>query len=144
MSLRVKAIGLAAVAAIVTFVLGPVIWPTPPNSPMPPGAILPLFIALSAIESLAFGAGVAFLAFGYPYVRRRLPSAGQATAAYLALGWFLVNWWPHDNLHRVNGMNWNGLLGIEYGFHFTLIASAIALAWVFFGAALSGVRTSEA
>ena len=39
---------------------------------------------------------------------------------YLSIGWFLVSWWPHDNLHIHNGD--------EYGFHVTLIIAAGVLA----------------
>jgi len=52
--------------------------------------------------------------------------------AYLAIGWYLVNWWPHDNLHLVNGVYLWGLLGIEYGFHFTLMVAAGVLAFFFY------------
>ena len=38
-------------------------------------------------------------------------------------------WWPHDNLHLHNGMDMQGLLFIEYGFHVTLIIAAGALAF---------------
>ncbi len=48
---------------------------------------------------------------------------------YLSVGWFLVSWWPHDNLHIHNGMDLQGLLYIEYGFHVTLIVAALVLAF---------------
>ncbi len=40
-------------------------------------------------------------------------------------------WWPHDNLHISNGNNLQGLLFIEYGFHFTLMIAALVLAHCF-------------
>ena len=43
---------------------------------------------------------------------------------YLSIGWFLVSWWSHDNLHIHNGDDLQGLLYIEYGFHVTLIIAA--------------------
>jgi hypothetical protein len=48
---------------------------------------------------------------------------------YLSVGWFLVSWWPHDNLHLHNGFDLQGLLYIEYGFHVTLIFAAFVLAY---------------
>ncbi|HEV8224498.1 MAG TPA: hypothetical protein VGP74_04510, partial [Rubrobacteraceae bacterium] len=43
--------------------------------------------------------------------------------------WFLVSWWPHDNLHIHNGEDLQGLLYIEYGFHVTLMLAGIVLAY---------------
>lgn len=51
--------------------------------------------------------------------------------AYLSLSWLLISWWPHDNLHLHNGMNLQGLLYIEYGFHLTLIIASLILARAF-------------
>lgn len=133
MSLTAKVIAVTLVAAIATFLLAPMIWPNPVGQPTPPASLLPLFIFLSVIESLAFGVGVAFLVFGYPYVRRRMTTTAQAVVTYLAVGWFLVNWWPHDNWHRINGLNFAGLAVIEYAFHFTLMVAGAALVWVFLG-----------
>jgi hypothetical protein len=42
-------------------------------------------------------------------------------AAYLSLAWVLGNWWAHDSLHIHHGLNLVPLLGIEYGFHVTLM-----------------------
>ena len=117
------------VVAIVSFLVTPAIWPQPTN--IDPGGYLPLFILLSAFESLAFGLGVAFLVFGYPVVARSQGSLSLNLAAYLSVGWFLVNWWPHDNLHKVVQFNIPGLLGIEYGFHVTLILAGAVLVLYF-------------
>ncbi len=38
----------------------------------------------------------------------------------------------HDNLHKVNGMNIQGLLYIEYAFHVTIIIAGVILAYAFF------------
>jgi hypothetical protein len=48
---------------------------------------------------------------------------------YLSIGWLMVSWWPHDNLHISNSNNLQGLLFIEYGFHFTLMIAALVLAY---------------
>jgi hypothetical protein len=114
---------------IVSFVITPAIWPPPPN--LDPGAYLPLFILLSALESLAFGLGVAFLAFGYPVVARSQGSLRLNLAAYVSVAWFLVNWWPHDNLHKVIQLNIPRLLAVEYGFHVTLMLAGAILVLYF-------------
>jgi len=112
--------------------LGPVLWPIVEGGAQPTAGQLVFFIALEAIQSLAFGLGVAFLLFGLSAVRRASPNSRvMAWATYLSIGWLLVSWWPHGNLHRVVGENLQGLLYIEYGFHVTLIIGAIVLAYTF-------------
>jgi len=118
-------------AAIISFALGRVIWPEMAGVPGPSAALLPHFIFVSALESVAFGLGVGFLLFGWGH----LAKAGAdklAKAAFISIAWFLVSWWPHDNMHRVNGMdNFEGLIRIEYTFHVTLIVGGIILAAYF-------------
>jgi hypothetical protein len=64
---------------------------------------------------------------------RRARQPGWLTwAAFLSIAWFLVNWWPHDNLHRVNGQDFGGLPRIEYAFHLTLEIAGALLALYFF------------
>lgn len=109
--------------------IGQMIWPPDPMNPAPTAGQLPFFILLSVFEALAFGIGVTFLLTGLPAVRSLVGSSGaRATALYLAISWVLVNWVIHDSLHMHNGMNMQGLLYIEYGFHVTLILAGIALA----------------
>ena len=45
-----------------------------------------------------------------------------------AITWMLVSWWPHDNLHAHIGVNSADLLGVEYGFHLTLMIAALTTA----------------
>lgn len=111
-------------AGIPAFALGRVIWPDPVGASTPPPALLPIFMGISALESLLFGVGIAFVLFG----RRWVAGEGTrlATATYLAIAWSLLSWWPHDNLHRVTH-DWNGLAAIEVGFHVTLIVSMLVI-----------------
>ena len=81
-------------------------------------------------EALTFGLGVSFLLFGFAPLKRAVGgSAWRTWAIYLSVGWFLVSWWPHDNLHIHNGDDLQGLLYIEYGFHVTLMLAGIVLAY---------------
>ena len=105
--------------------------------PLPP-ALTPtqiqvsLFVLLHLIEALVSAFGVAFLIFGYPLVRAVAPASGTLTRlAHLAIAWVLINWWPHDSLHVSNGINPTGLLRIDYGFHVTLMAAGLILAYFF-------------
>jgi hypothetical protein len=135
--MRNKVIIVTLVVAIAAFLftshgpLGSVLWPTPVAFASPLTATQgKFFMLLDAFEALAFGLGVAFLLFGWPAVRRAAGSShGRATVMYLGTAWFLSNWWIHDNLHMVVGLRPQGLLGIEYGFHVTLIIVGTALAY---------------
>jgi len=120
--------------AVAAFFLSRVIWPDPADTMMvPTSAQLPFFIFLGILEALAFGYGVAFLIFGWPHVRRIMGNDKMsAVLSFTTITWGLISWWPHDNIHRVNGMDMAGLLKIEYAFHFTLILSAAVLAYYFY------------
>ena len=111
--------------------LGSMLWPTPVTLVSAPTATQEkLFMLLDGFEAVAFGLGIAFLLFGWPAVRRAMgASPGRALVMYLGIAWVLSNWWIHDNLHMVVGLHPKGLLGIEYGFHVTLIITGVALAY---------------
>ncbi len=132
MSTKLKVTLVTVVVAIVTAVLGPIIW-TPANGEGP-GALLPYFIVVSLLESIAFGLGVSFLVFGWSWVRRATRETGAAARIlYVSIAWSMMSWWPHDNMHISNAHdNWGRLLMIEWLFHVTLILAAIGMAWSFF------------
>ncbi len=112
---------------------GPAIWPAPaPLTPPPTPRLANLLMVFGALEAAALGLGVAFLLLGWRLVRQATaPDKGRALAMYLGTAWLLVNWWLHDGLHMVSGMNPGALVSIEYGFHGTLIVAGAALAWCF-------------
>jgi hypothetical protein len=126
MKMKGKFIGVTVMLAIVTFILGRIIWPDPMGMMGPAPELIPGFMFISAWESIAFGIGASFFIFGLPYVKKTMPENKKgAMAALISLTWLLVSWWPHDNMHRVNGMeNFTGLLRIEFMFHFTLIIAS--------------------
>lgn len=127
----------------VTLALGVAAFLTSPNAPLggfwgaqavghtPEGIQRGLFMLLTAIQSLAFGLGSAFLLFGRRAVRSFLPAeGGLSLAVYLAIAWSLLSWWPHSNLHQThNPEDFSGLLAIEYGFHVTLIFGGAIIAY---------------
>ena len=126
----IKVALVTALFTVPAMALGQVIWPPDPGSPEPSAGQLPFFIFLSVFETLAFGLGISFLLFGFPaLLRLARGSRLRAWAMYLSVGWFLVSWWPHDNLHGHIGMDMQGLLYIEFGFHVTLIIAAVVLAY---------------
>lgn len=117
--------------AVLSIPLSLAVFPAPqlPAGRSLPAAVLPLLLGMKLLEGLGLGAGIALLIFGRRLLRATPPSV-PAVPALLATAWYLVNWWPHDNLHLVNGDNVWGLLGIEYCFHLTLMAAAGVLALV--------------
>ena len=123
MKTKYKFILVALPLAIISFLLSRVIWPEPIGMIGPEASLIPHFIFLSALESISFGIGVAFAIFGWMKVRASLMAQSKLNiAAFVSATWFLVSWWPHDNMHRVHAVNdFAGLLRIEYLFHFTLI-----------------------
>ncbi len=126
----IKVALVSALFAVPAMALGQLIWPPDPANPEPSAGQLPFFIFLSVFEAVTFGLGISFLLFGFPaLLRLARGSRLRAWAMYLSVGWFLVSWWPHDNLHIHNGDDLQGLLQIEYGFHVTLIIAAVVLAY---------------
>lgn len=133
MRISAKETSIVAIAAFVSFALSRVIWPDAPGGEPLPSGLLPFFILLGAVSSVAFGLGIAVLVSGLPTFRRLtgLP-VGLRDATWLSVVWILASWWPHENLHRVSGEHdFVGLLRIEYGFHVTLIAAACVIAYAF-------------
>jgi hypothetical protein len=118
------------IVGAVAFALTP-FWPISPTAPQPSGTVLPLFIALSLVESLSLGLGVAFLIFGRQLVSRLGGSPGLRTAAYVAIAFLLLNWWPHDNMHRMTNGDWSRVVLVEYAFHLPLMLAGAVLAWFF-------------
>jgi hypothetical protein len=52
----------------------------------------------------------------------------RAWAMYLCVGFLLVSWWPHLNMHASNGDSLSGLLVIDYTFHLPLEITGVILA----------------
>lgn len=128
----VKVFLVTVVLAVPAMVFGRVIWPPAEGGSEPTSGQLPFFIGASVIEAVAFGLGVAFLIFGFgPLSRAMGGSKAMAWAAYLSIGWLLVSWWPHDNLHLAVGENMQAILYLVYGFHVSLIVAGVILAYSF-------------
>lgn len=101
--------------AVPAFAVGPVIWP---RAALDARSQLAAFIALSAGDALFLGLGIAFLIFGYPFLRRVSPdSRARAWAMYVSVGFLLVSWWPHLNMHASNGGSLSGLLRLDLRVH---------------------------
>lgn len=129
---RVALWAVALALAVGAFLSARFIWPPHATVAPPTEAQLPFLIGLSAAEAVALGLGVAFLVAGWRRVGRldALP-AWLGWASFLSVGWLLVSWWPHDNLHIHHGLDMWPLIVIEYGFHVSLMAAGAILAYAF-------------
>ena len=142
MNSRLKIAAVIVVASAAAFASSLLIWP-PPAFFAPPPSLIPFFVGLGIAESLAFGCGVAFLIFGWRLVRETGVGSLAAWGGYAGITWSLVNWWAHDGFHRVAGLNYQGLIRIEYGFHVTLIVGGILAAYFFLSVARTASRVAD-
>jgi hypothetical protein len=123
---------ITLIFGIISFILSPILWQSSPDL-IPPNNLLPYYIFISAIESLTFGFGIAFIYIAWPNLKK-VPNKDKTRTylAFISLLWLLISWWPHDNFHRMNGMNLQGLIYIEYGFHLTIIIASLILTYYFY------------
>lgn len=132
MSTRNKWIIVIVAGTIVGILFGPNgplggFWGAEDNATDPTGGALAALIVASIVESIAFGVGLAWIAFGWPMVRRI--SRPLAAPAFVAIAWALVSWAPHSAFHQsIAEGNWNGLAAVEWGFHVTLVIGAFVVA----------------
>lgn len=128
---------VTALGALVAMAFAPsgpagAFWGPEPTPGLEGGALGALMV-YAVVEAIAFGFGIAWLAFG-----RRITSL--STPSYLAIGWMLTSWAPHGAFHQATAhTNWAGLAAIEYGFHLTMIVAAAMVARDL----LRQVRTSD-
>src|SRR4028119_1226851 len=120
---------VTAAVGVPAFFLGPVLFPPADVGVEPTAGQLPFFIFLAVGDALLLGLGVSFLLFGFPVIRKVSPdSKTRAWAMYLSIGYLMVSWWPHLNMHASNGLDMGGLLYIDLLFHLPLEVAGAALA----------------
>jgi hypothetical protein len=125
--------------AVPAFVLGPVLFPPADVGSEPSAAQIPFFMFLGAADAILLGLGVSFLVFGLPVLRKVSPDSRlRAWAMYLAIGYLMVSWWPHLNLHISSPIdNWQMLLYIDFLFHLPLEIAGVVLAYYAFSIFMS-------
>lgn len=137
MNLKTKVVATVLVFTIVGFLLNPqtplgsaVFGPVAqePGEGPPPAWAIPALIGVGLVQSIAFGAGFAFLFFGRRFLARLGGPQGLATASWLAVSWSLVSWVPHSAMHMTAGNDLGKLVVVEYLFHITLILGGALLA----------------
>ncbi|MFJ3218847.1 amino acid adenylation domain-containing protein [Kitasatospora sp. NPDC086801] len=93
-----------------------------------PGSYHGWFQVLYLCENLAFGAGVAFLLFGFPAVLRQGRSFRLSLLTYLSVVWLLASWWPQDNLYRLtDATDWPRETALVFTFNVPLMAAALVV-----------------
>lgn len=121
---------LVVVWTAISVPLGLAIWPSAVGRP--PQQLLPLFTSVLVFEGAAFAVGVVFIVYGGRILAAASPSGRWNRAAYVSIAWLLVNWWPHDGLHRTSfGRTFAGLATIDIAFHTTLILATAVVAYFF-------------
>jgi hypothetical protein len=136
-SMKVSIVTL--MVAVPAFVLGPVLFPPADVGSEPSAAQIPFFMFLGAADAILLGLGVSFLVFGLPVLRKVSPDSRlRAWAMYLAIGYLMVSWWPHLNLHISTPIdNWHMLLYIDFLFHLPLEIAGVVLAYCAFSIFMS-------
>jgi hypothetical protein len=136
-SMKVSIVTL--MVAVPAFVLGPVLFPPADVGSEPSAAQIPFFMFLGAADAILLGLGVSFLVFGLPVLRKVSPDSRlRAWAMYLAIGYLMVSWWPHLNLHISSPIdNWQMLLYIDFLFHLPLEIAGVVLAYCAFSIFMS-------
>ncbi|HEU5098012.1 MAG TPA: hypothetical protein VFU22_03135 [Roseiflexaceae bacterium] len=125
-----KVLLITLITAVPAFILAPMLWRPDPHGDTPVGLQLLLFMVLAGLDALTFGLGVAFICYGLPLIRRVTDESRARTwITFIATAWLLISWWPHDNMHKHNGMNLNGLLVIDYVFHVSMMVAGVILAY---------------
>ena len=132
MSTRRRWITLIVVGTVIPILFGPNgplggFWGVEEGDTDPTGGALAALISAQLVEFVAFGVGLAWIAYGWQIVRRL--SEPLAVPTFIAIAWSLVSWAPHSAFHQSLGEeNWGGLAAIEWGFHVTLVISAFIIA----------------
>ncbi|MFB7171033.1 AMP-binding protein [Streptomyces sp. NPDC056254] len=129
---RVVAAGCMTLAlGFLTLILTPVLWPGSTDLSAVPQPWAALFFLLYVAESLAFGAGLAFLSTGYRLMARRERGRppGRVRAAHLAASYLLLAWWPQDNAYRLAAkQDWPLQALLVYAFNIPLMIAGLILA----------------
>ena len=131
---QIKVAVITLAVAIPAFLAGLVLFPPAEGGPSSPTAgQMPFFLFLGVGDAVLLGLGAAFLIFGLPVLRKVFPDSRlRAWAMYLSIGYLMVSWWPHLNMHTHNGMDLQGLLFIDFFFHLPLEVAGAVLAYCFF------------
>ncbi len=135
MQTRTKFIIVTVVVSVLGILLAPpgplgsTIWPAPNHDAQPTAGQLPFFMGMGLIEAVGMGGAIAFLIYGWGPVKAAFPGRpGFARLAQVSAAWLFGNFWLHDNIHMINGMDLGGLVIIDYAFHVPIMAAGVVVA----------------
>ena len=125
--------------AVPYFILATILIPPADVGSEPSTAQMPFFMFIVAADAILLGHGVSFLVFGLPVLKKVSPdSRVRAWAMYLAIGYLMVSWWPHLNLHMSTPIeDWKMLLYVDFLFHLPLEIAGAVLAYCTFSIFMS-------
>lgn len=140
---RVVVLAVLAVWSVASIPLALRIWPSQGGLPVLPIPVLAAFLTVWLAEGAAFALGLAFLVRGAQLLRGARQPRPLTHAAHISIAWLLVNWWPHDNIHRMTGLsNLAVVAEVDVAFHLTLIIAG-CIAAAFFVAVLRSQQIKD-
>ena len=143
MVIATTVVGILAVLLSPGFPVGNALWQPDPIFQDLTGLTLVVGLASGILTAFTLGFGVAFLAFGWPVVRRLIPdSTGWAAGTYLSFAVLLISPWFHDNLHVHFGVNVDANIIIGFFFHWSLVVFVAILLFVVFRLSAANIRPS--
>lgn len=146
MSVRPRELLTTVLAAAICFALTFVIWP-PEIPPTASTLAQALGYGLLAAECLAFGGGIAFLAFGYPVIKGLAVPLWLAITSYAGIAFYLLNWWPHVHVRAIAAnLDSTGstlMRQVIFLFHDGLMVFGAVLAFFFAAVLTRQARTSS-
>lgn len=106
--------------------IGSRVWPEPNNVVVPTAMQSNLLLGYTLLGGIAMGLALAFLVLGWGYTKRTFAGRPRLAAlVHVSVVWILGNFWVHDNLHLVNGLNVDGIIAIDYTFHSTIMLATL-------------------
>ncbi len=88
----------------------------------PVGIQGPLLMLTGALEAVALGFGVAFLAFAWPRIKTVFAvSRSLAVGVYASVGWLFLSPWIHDSIHMMTGHALDAVIALGFLFHLGLV-----------------------
>ncbi len=123
----IMTVGVAVLAFIIAGAL-------PVSSEIAPvGVQGPLLMLTGALEAVAFGFGIAFLAFAWPRIKGMFAvSRPMAVGVYAGIGWLFLSPWIHDSIHAMTGHGLDAVIALGFVFHFGLVPFMAIIVYALF------------
>ena len=132
----IMTVGVAVLTFIITGAL-------PVSSEIAPvGDQGPLLMLTAALEAVAFGFGIAFLAFAWPRIKGVFAvSRPLAVGVYASVGWLFLSPWIHDSIHAMTGHGLDAIIALGFVFHFGFVPFMAIITYALFRLSAEGPTT---